>query len=251
MRLALISDIHGNSIALDAVLADVAAMGGADAWWVLGDLVALGHDPVGVLERVAALPNAQYLSGNTERYVLTGAVPFPRAEHVAADPSLAPRALEVTANFAWTRGIVTYAGWWDWLCALPRTVRTELPDGTRVLGVHASPGSDDGPGISTRIDDDALAQLLDGCDADIVFGGHTHDAVDRVVGDLRAVNLGSVGNSKRADRRASYVVVDADEHGHTIEHRLVDYDHEAVCAAIDAVAHPAGHYLKTFQVVTS
>jgi predicted phosphodiesterase len=249
MRLALISDIHGNSIALDAVLADVAARGAADQWWVLGDLVALGPDPVGVLDRVAALPNAQYVSGNTERYLLTGAVPFPQAEHVVADSSLVPRALEVTANFAWTRGIVTYAGWRDWLHALRATVRTELPDGTRVLGVHASPTSDDGPGIDTRIDDVALARLLDGCDADVVFGGHTHDAVDRVVGAVRAVNLGSVSNAKRADRKASYAVVDADAHGHTIEHRFVDYDHDAVCSMIDAVEHPAASYLKTFQVV--
>ena len=249
MRLALISDIHGNSIALDAVLADVDAIGGADEWWVLGDIVALGPDPVGVLDRVTALPNVRFLAGNTERYVLTGAVPFPQAEDVTADPSLAPLALEVTANFAWTRGIVTHTGWRDWLGELPATLRTELPDGTRVLGVHANLASDDGPGIDTRIDDDALARLLDGCDADIVFGGHTHDAVDRPVGDVRAVNLGSVSNSQRADRKASFVVVDADEHRHTVQHRFVDYDHDAASAAIDAVAHPAANFLKQFQVV--
>ena len=47
------SDIHGNPIALDAVLADIEATGGVDEHWVLGDIVALGHDPVGVLERLA------------------------------------------------------------------------------------------------------------------------------------------------------------------------------------------------------
>lgn len=41
MRIALFSDIHGNTVALDAVLADIAQRGGADACWVLGDLVAL------------------------------------------------------------------------------------------------------------------------------------------------------------------------------------------------------------------
>jgi len=56
MRVALLSDIHGNSIALEAVLNDIALQGGADAYWILGDLVALGPDPVHVLEQLSALP---------------------------------------------------------------------------------------------------------------------------------------------------------------------------------------------------
>ena len=72
MRVAVFSDIHGNSIALDAVLADITARGGADAYWVLGDLVAIGADPVDTLERLAALPNPTFVQGNTQRYLLTG-----------------------------------------------------------------------------------------------------------------------------------------------------------------------------------
>jgi len=75
MRLALLSDVHGNSIALDAVLADVDARGGADEYLVLGDLVALGHDPLGVLRRLRALPNVAFTRGNTDRYVVTGERP--------------------------------------------------------------------------------------------------------------------------------------------------------------------------------
>jgi len=44
---------------------------GIDRWWVLGDLVAIGPDPVGTLELVADLPHVDVISGNTERYVLT------------------------------------------------------------------------------------------------------------------------------------------------------------------------------------
>ncbi len=57
MKIAVLSDIHGNSVALDAVLRDISSQGGVDAYWVLGDLVALGPDPVGVLERLSKLPN--------------------------------------------------------------------------------------------------------------------------------------------------------------------------------------------------
>ena len=60
MRIALISDIHGNLLALEAVLADIAAQGGVDAYWILGDFSSLGYDPVGVLERVTQLQNALF-----------------------------------------------------------------------------------------------------------------------------------------------------------------------------------------------
>jgi predicted phosphodiesterase len=72
MRLAVLSDIHGNPIALDAVLEDVQSTGGADLFLLLGDLVAIGYDPIGVLERIAALPNVRSVQGNTDRYVVTG-----------------------------------------------------------------------------------------------------------------------------------------------------------------------------------
>ncbi len=67
MKIALLSDIHGNSTALDAVLKDIADQGGVGGTWVLGDLVALGPDPVGVLSRLANLSGARFIRGNTDR----------------------------------------------------------------------------------------------------------------------------------------------------------------------------------------
>ena len=78
-----------------------------------------------------------------------------------------------------------------------------------------------------------------GCDADVVFAGHTHWPVDRQVNGTRAVNLGSVSNPFAQDLRASFVIVEADSDGHTIEHVRVDYDHDAVIAALEAQLHPA------------
>jgi hypothetical protein len=51
-----------------AVLANIQEAGGVDSYWILGDLVAMGHDPVGVMERLAALPNATFIRGG-ERYI--------------------------------------------------------------------------------------------------------------------------------------------------------------------------------------
>src|SRR5579884_3552132 len=153
MRLAILSDIHGNLLALDAVLADIHAQGNVDAYWLLGDFAALGYDPVGVLERVTTLPNAYFIRGNTDRYVATGEHPALSAEKIQAEPALLPKALEMARNFAWTQGYVTGGGWFDWLANLPLEVRTTLPDGTKVLGVHAAPGADDGSGIYPGLSD--------------------------------------------------------------------------------------------------
>src|SRR5215468_1340268 len=141
MRLAILSDIHGNPLALDAVLADVQSQGEVDSYWVLGDFTALGYDPVTPLEKVTALSHARFTRGNTDRYVVTGDLPVP-PEKALQDPALLPEVIEAARSFAWTRGYLSAAGWLDWLTSLPLEVRLILPDGTSLLGVHASPGRD-------------------------------------------------------------------------------------------------------------
>jgi predicted phosphodiesterase len=247
VRLALLSDIHGNPIALDAVLRDVDASGGVDEYWVLGDLVALGFDPIGVFERLVALPNATIISGNTDRYVVTGERPPPSVDDAMTEPALVARITEVAASFGWTAGCATACGMTEWLAALPAQHREVLPDGTRVLAVHASPQADGGKGLSPRRTDDELRALLDGCDADVVFGGHTHRPVDRRVDGVRAVNLGSVSNPVQPDLRASYVIVDAERDGYEVRHRRVEYDHEAVIEALERVNHPGRAWLIAHQ----
>jgi predicted phosphodiesterase len=243
MKIALLSDMHGNPIALDAVLADIEASGGVDEHWVLGDIVAMGHDPVGLLERLHALPAMTALRGNTDRYVVTGERPPPSIAEAAADPELVPVITEVAGTFAWTEGRLAETGWIEWLAALPTQFRRTLPDGTRVLAVHASPHADDGIGIGPKATSAELEALLADCDADIVFGGHTHRPFDERVGDVRAVNLGSLSNPIAPDLRASYVILDADENGHRIEHRRVAYDCDAVIEALEQLNHPGRDWL--------
>ncbi len=72
MRLAMLSDIHGNPIALDAVLDDIDSQGGVDEYWILGDHANQGYDPVGVMERLDRLPTKRCVSGNTDRYLVDG-----------------------------------------------------------------------------------------------------------------------------------------------------------------------------------
>src|SRR5215470_4767909 len=72
MRLAILSDIHGNLLALEAVLQDLEEAGGADKLWILGDLVAYGPRPAECLARIRDLKEAKVIAGNTDRYVFNG-----------------------------------------------------------------------------------------------------------------------------------------------------------------------------------
>ncbi len=246
MRLAILSDIHGNPIALDAVLADIQSQGAVDAYWVLGDFAALGYDPVTPLEKVTALSHARFTRGNTDRYVVTGDLPV-QPEQALEDPALLPQVIEAARSFSWTKGYLSAAGWLDWLANLPLEVRLTLPDGTRLLGVHASPGRDDGPGIQYQHSDGKLEKRLAGCEADLVIVGHTHVPLDRQIGRIRAINLGSISNPVTSGLQATYVLLDADEHGYNIQLRRVDYDREAVIKAIEQSHHPTPSFLIGFM----
>lgn len=246
MRAAVFSDVHGNLVALEAVLA-AAADARVDEFWVVGDLVAHGPHPGATVRRLMGLPNARCVRGNTDRYVLTGDVSgmSPAIDRVrsAAERQILASALSA---FAWTREAVIAAGGYDWLSSLPVEQRVTLPDGTRVLLVHASPGRDDGPGVDPAMTDGELLDAgLAEAGADLVFVGHTHVPVDRTVAGVQVVNLGSVSLPATADRRAMWTLLVADENGLSIERRYVAYDIEAVAAALDAEHHPSVDWLKT------
>src|SRR5688500_9900908 len=119
MRLALLSDVHGNPIALEVVLADVAARGGVDGYWVLGDHAAQGYDPVGALRRLSQLPNAAFSRGNTDRYVLGDEYPGATTALAQADPTRVPLFKLFAQGGGWTYGRLSQddPAWIDWLAA--------------------------------------------------------------------------------------------------------------------------------------
>lgn len=243
MKLAILSDIHGNSIALEAVLADIAARGGVDGYWILGDHVAIGPDPVGVLERITKLPNASFVYGNTDRYVTAGDRPYPAVEDVQADLSLLARFKQVSDGFSWTQGAITAAGWLPWLSELPFDVCLTLPDGTRIRGVHASP-MDDVTGYSVGMPDEWLAQVAAEAEADILFAGHVHYPFDELVDGVRLVNIGSVSNPRVPDLAATYVCLTADSNGYELERIHVPYDRQAVVQMMWQLRHPAASFVE-------
>jgi predicted phosphodiesterase len=248
MRIAILSDIHGNPIALEAVLADIQKQGPIDEYWLLGDFAAIGYDPVKVLERVSALPNARFARGNTDRYLITDELPLSLQQmQTQVRPELLPKMISTVKSFAWTRGYLAASGWLDWLARLPLEQRLRLPDGTRLLGVHAAPGTDDGPGIHLRLSEAELEALVKDCNADLICVGHTHIPLDRTAGGVRVINLGSVSNPVTPELLASYAIVKANNSGYQVQLRRVPYDREAVIEAVKRSGHPAGDYIIQFM----
>ncbi len=238
MRLGILSDVHGVESALRAVLED-GDRASVDRWWALGDLVLFGPQPVEVLQLLHDLPHVAFVSGNTDRYVMTDDQPQPHATAEAAvgDVDLVRRYGLMAAGAAWTRGVLDQAGVLDLLDDLPQRQRIVLDDGTRLLGVHASPGADDGPGFDTASTDADIERLLLDVDTDWVVGGHTHDPTDREVAGVRVLNPGSVG-LPRAQGQASWMLVDATAAGGRVEHRTAGFDTAAVIEALDRRRHP-------------
>jgi predicted phosphodiesterase len=238
VRLGVISDIHGIADALRAVVGDGERLG-VERWWALGDLVLFGPQPVEVLEMLAGLGDVAFVSGNTDRYALTDDQPHPHAtpDAAMADADLVRRYGLMAAGAAWTRGVLDQAGVLGLLEELPHHQRTVLADGTRLLGVHASPGSDDGRGFDTTSTDDEIGDLLHGVDTDWVVGGHTHDPTDRLVGDIRVLNPGSVGLPHQPGR-ASWMLVDSEPDRVSVELRSIEFDVASVVEALHRRRHP-------------
>ena len=246
MRLAVLSDIHGNRLALDAVLDDLSQRGGADAVIDLGDRVSGPLWPVEVMDRLvaSAIPG---LRGNHDRAVATD----PPSEMIASD------------RYAWAALTeVRRAA----LGALPAT----LEPAPGVLACHGRPGQDDAYLLEEVVEGRLVssspaavaARLGDVRGAKLVLCGHSHRAglLRSPIGVL-VVNPGSVGCPAYDDPdppahvaeagtpHARYALLDLHDENPAdpvIAFLAVPYDHEAVARRAEANGRPGwAHALRT------
>jgi putative phosphoesterase len=225
MRLAILADVHGNSDALGAVLADLDARGGADQLLVLGDIVLLGPDPGEVVEVLMAR-NSMGVSGNVDRFLLdTDWHAFePGSEEDEADRALCMWALERLSEQAET-----------WLRALP--FQRELGVGDqRLLLVHGSPRSER-DAITADTPDNEVREMMSGAHADLVLCGHTHEWLDRAVEGVRVINPGAVGVPRGDAGSARYALLTR-KGDWQVEFRVVHYDVEKTIVRLLAASRP-------------
>lgn len=240
-RLAILSDIHGNLPALEAVLADLEQQGLPDIYWVLGDLVAFFPWPRETLARLQALPNASFLQGNTDRYLVTGRRPLVPVRSPEDWARMAGFLEMRDALFRWTVERLT---WEDYLFLrdLPTRLEMEVPGYGRAVGVHAVPGDDEANILPDTPDEQILPHLA-GLNASVLIYGHTHRPVDRLVGGVRLVNGGSAGFSLDGDPRVGYALLDFRNGECIVTIRRVEYSREAVIAELERIQHPARLWL--------
>ncbi|MCU0496257.1 MAG: metallophosphoesterase family protein [Anaerolineae bacterium] len=245
MKLAVLSDIHGNLIALEAVLADLAQESGIDQTWCLGDLAVFGPRPAECIQRIKALnvenegKTFRVIGGNTDRYLVTGErYPLPALKEAEG---LAQRVHDLTIRDTihnWNLGRLSWEEY-EFLAKIRGHELYQMVNGYGVvIGYHAVPGDDEPMLRPDTPDEQARDYLLDreGC---LAIGGHTHVQMDRQLGPWRAINVGSVGLSWQYPGMAQYAVIVIQEGQVTIDLRNIPYDVEACIADLYAVDHPA------------
>lgn len=178
MRIALIADIHGNRVALDAILDDMATEW-VDQTICLGDVVAFGPQPAEVMARLCEI-GCPVVMGDTDTSLL-----WPEAP--AADETL--RRLQDIER--WARERLTPAER-DVLTSFPPTLTVALAPNVSLLCYHGSPRSFKDRIMATTGADE-LDRMLDGAVAQFYAGGHTHLQMVRRHRDALLLNPGSVG----------------------------------------------------------
>ena len=247
MRLAVPSDIHGNLPALEAVLADIEAQadsgpGEPDAYLVLGDLAAFCPWPAETLARLQELPEALFLQGNTDRYLVTGRRPESSPVRSLEDWAAMPAKLaERDANFRWTVERLSYDDF-QFLRDLPTRFDLDVPDYGRVVAVHAN-AQDDETFLTPDASDDEMRDYFAELDARLALYGHTHRPLDRLVVGIRIVNDGSVGLPLDGDPRPAYALLDFEDGECEVTIRRVTYDRELVLAGLERFDHPAREWV--------
>ena len=214
MKVALISDVHSNLIALDAVLADIDSIG-VEQIVSAGDIVGYYPYPNETIERFRSR-NIQSILGNHDRAVI-------RINPVGMNKMAAEAVL-------WTSKHVSADGV-DYLRNLKARMHMKL--GSRPVGIyHGSPRDDD----EYLYEIDAGPELLEMCDCNLLVVGHTHIPFIKKFGSGTIVNSGSVGQPRDGEKRASYVLFDDDANDFQI--RRVEYDVEAVEKKVQSAGLP-------------
>lgn len=229
MRIALIADIHGNQIALDTVLGDI-ERAAVDTIVCLGDTAMMGPQPDEVLTtlRKRGIPTVM---GNTDAWIF---------DEKTDDPDIPT--LPGWGRTRISEENITFAR------EFKPTIEIRLPGGRTLLACHATPRNYDELLVAST-PRAATAEMLEGIDAELIAGGHTHVQFLRQFDQQRFLNPGSAGlpgigpTSDEIPRNrdvdwAEYAIVDASEEALAIEFRRVSVDVAAILHVAREVGMP-------------
>jgi putative phosphoesterase len=230
MRLALISDIHGNLPALERLLAELERER-VDQIVCLGD-VAVGPQPIETLDRLQAL-GCPTVMGNWDACLL------------GAETQVHGEIAEMLGDVCtWSAAQLSPAQQ-EYVRGFKDTHEVRLDDNLTLLAFHGSPRSFNDYIYATTSDDE-LETMFAGHEADVYAGGHTHFQMFRRLGECVVVNAGSVGQPFRRRQAgmmrlsawAEYCVVDYDDGRLRVELRRVPLDVESIAQMVRASGMP-------------
>lgn len=222
MRIAIISDIHSNIHALNAVVEEIKSLD-VDTILSTGDSVGYLTKPNEVIK---ALKKNGVLSimGNHDQVIAQGEK-VPEEKMV----TMSEMQLQSSASRVFTNNTIT-STYRDYLAGLPKELVLTF-DRYKVKLVHGSPNSID---EYMYDDDDLLMKFVEDTEEDVIISGHTHIPYHKQMEGKHFINAGSVGKPKHGDSRAAYVILNIDDHQIDVEFRKVAYNVQAIVDEIKA-----------------
>ena len=222
MKIACISDIHGNKLALDNVLEDIKKQG-ADKIFCLGDLAMGGYDPNYTVEKLFFLDNIEIIQGNTDKLIVDfneELNSFLQKVNPLMGGALELDDKEVTNSNK------------EKLKNLPVNKTVEI-NNIKFELCHGSPRKQD-ENIFPDTPVDVVEEAVKDSAADIILCGHTHIPCGfSLESGKTLINVGSVGRSMTKDKMPVYLLVTINSDGSfSFEHRKVIYDNKKVSEII-------------------
>jgi putative phosphoesterase len=194
MTVAILSDIHGNKYALNAVISDIKSLNVSEIVF-LGDLVINGPSPLEVFQELRNLKPICWIKGNTDEWfaeITDKWAPTTKQEELFFK-------LYIYARNHLTKGSI------DFLLKLPEKCVFET-GGVTILGVHGSPRSiSEGIGKNTTHED--LEGFFSKIEESVIVSGHTHVPFIGKAANKIIFNVGSIGTPLDGDNRASYGII--------------------------------------------
>jgi putative phosphoesterase len=234
VRLAVLSDVHGNAVALDAVRKAIRAVR-ADVILVAGDHALNGPAPAEAIDTLREMEadGAIVVQGNTDVAVADFDYSAAMPSYTDGVPEAIRRATEWAHEAIGPDRV-------DWLRRLPATRRVLVGD-TMIIVCHASPASQT-DGFDRALDNNIIAERASRTDARVIACGHTHMPEVRDLGWKQIVNGGSSGYVFDGDPTASWALVEIDGDDVSAEIRRTAFDLLAVSNALTARGLPGDVY---------
>lgn len=213
MRIAVLSDIHANAQALEAVMSDVVNQG-CEHVFCLGDIALAGPQPKEVIDYVMAQNTWTVIQGNTDKMI---------AQYGPEVMEFLEAQYPVMANALADDVSVIDDAHRAFLAGLPPILSFEV-EGCTVLLTHGSPRANNEdilPGMPLEI----VEEIIQGTTEKLILCGHTHVPCGYQTNtNQTVVNVGSIGRPMTQEPKACYAIIDFANGSFEVRHRFVTYD---------------------------